>query len=110
MATGPGWWKVAAMSAPPARASSPAQPVSALPLAVGVLAVAAPAALVVWLASMAVLVLVPAVRRWHLAAAGAATLAGTLAIGGPAGMLGRHFWLLATVGAAYARTGVLQVT
>jgi len=53
---------------PPARASSPAQPVSAMPLVVGVLLLLAPVALVGWIGGALAIRL--GARRWVLAAAG----------------------------------------
>jgi hypothetical protein len=83
-------------------------PVSAFPLAVGALAVLAPPAIVAWLAAAVVLRLVPAVRRWHLAAAGCALAGLSVAVGGPTAAMERHFWLGRHLATRWLSAGLLD--
>jgi len=76
----------------------PATP-SGFPLFVGALVVLAPPAIVAWVAA-ALLLRLGRVRRWHLAAIAAVSLAGTVAAGGVSAALGRTSGSPSTWGAA----------
>jgi hypothetical protein len=84
----------------------PADPPSALPLVVCALAVLAPPAVPAWLAAAAVLRFTRA-ARWHLAAAAGALAASSVAVGGPAAALERHFWLGRVLATRWLSTGAL---
>jgi hypothetical protein len=84
-------------------------PVSAFPLAVGLVVVLAPPALLVWVAAAAVLRFTRA-ARWHLVAGAGVLAAATVAAGGPTAALGRHFWLWRSLGTSWLSAGAWEPT
>jgi hypothetical protein len=88
----------------------PTETVSAFPLAVGLVVVLAPPALLVWVAAAAVLRFTRA-ARWHLALGAALLVAAvTVAAGGPQEALEDHFRLWRVLGDTWASTGVWELS